>query len=131
MGNCPMPLPVPSRGPCGTGCAPGPNAALSIGDGVGAIIPGTLGGADAKRIGEAVAHGMPVGDAEAEVVTHLLARHDFVGVVVLEGERVLGFWTLKLDLLDVRKSFAHQVVCWRAHETRVGRSVKLQSSDEI
>ena len=64
----------------------GPDAALRVGDGVAVVIPRTLCGAAAEGIGERVAHGVPVGDAETQVIAHFFAAHEFVGVVMLEGK---------------------------------------------
>jgi len=50
----------------------------------------------------ATAHRVPVGHAKAEMLLHGFALDLFGGVVVLEGERVLGRRTFILDLFYVR-----------------------------
>ena len=65
---------------------------------VGAVLPRADGGADAEHVGELAANRVPVGDREAQMVLHRLAGDQFVGVVVLEGERVLGVRSFVLDL---------------------------------
>ena len=79
------------------------DATKGIVEGVGAVIPRHEGGAGAERVGEAVAHHVPVGRGEAHVVLHLLPADLLVRVVVLEGERVLGLRSFELDDRDIRE----------------------------
>ena len=79
------------------------DATQGVVEGVGAVIPGHEGGAGAERVGEAVAHHVPVGRGEAHVVLHLLPADLLVRVVVLEGERVLGLRSFELDDRDIRE----------------------------
>ncbi len=53
---------------------------------VAAGLPGADHGAGTERIGARAAEGMPVGDGKAEMLSHGLAFHDRVGVVVAEGQ---------------------------------------------
>ena len=85
----------------------GPHAALRIGDGVAAVIPRALGGAATERIGQRVAHGVPVGDRKAHLRAHRFATDDFVRVVVLEGESVAALGSFVLNFRDVRESVVH------------------------
>ena len=62
---------------------------------------GRMARADAERVGAGAAEGVPVDDREPQVVLHRLALDDLVGVVVLEGERVLRLRTFELDPLDL------------------------------
>ena len=80
-----------------------PHARLSHLDGVGAVLPRANGGADAEHVTKLAANSVPVGDGEAEMVLHRLPGDKFLGVVVLEGERVLGARPFVLDLGDGRK----------------------------
>ena len=58
-------------------------------DRVAPVVPRCLGGAHPEGIAQRVAHAVPVGGPEAHVVAHRLALHFLIGVVVLEGQRVL------------------------------------------
>jgi len=70
---------------------------LSVGDGIGTVIPWVIGGANTERIGAVTTHGVPVGAAEAEPFSHGFAGDHFVGLVVLECERVFGVGPFILD----------------------------------
>lgn len=50
---------------------------------------------------------MPVGSAEAEVLTHGFVADFFIGIVVTEGEGIRGSWTFVLEGGDVREVFGH------------------------
>ena len=82
-----------------------PDAALRVFDRIGSVVPGTLGGGTSKGVGETVAHRMPVGRGEAEMLTHRLAADDFIRVVMLESERVAGLRPLERDDGDSREEF--------------------------
>jgi hypothetical protein len=47
---------------------------------------------------------VPVDDAEPQVVAHRAAFDELVGVVMAEGERVLGLGAFEGDLRDFRES---------------------------
>ena len=82
-----------------------PDAALRVFDRIGSVVPGTLGGGTSKGVGETVAHRMPVGRGEAEMLTHRLAADDFIRIVMLESERVAGLRPLERDDGDSREEF--------------------------
>ncbi len=65
--------------------------------------PGALHRAGAERIAAGSAEGMPIGNGEAQMVLHRLAFDHFGGVVVPEGEHVLGLGALEADLGDFWK----------------------------
>ena len=58
---------------------------------------------DAEHVGQLAADRVPVGDREAQMVLHRLAVDELVGVVMLEGQRVLGGGPFVLDLGDARE----------------------------
>ena len=59
--------------------------------------------ADVTRVSE----GVPVRHRKAKVIGHRPALDDFRGIVVFEGQRVLGGWALVGDLADFRECGAH------------------------
>ena len=61
------------------------------------------------------AHGVPIGDAEAQVVLHGLAFDYLVGVVMLEGQRIFGIRAFVFNRLNVREKFSHGINRVRAH----------------
>ena len=63
--------------------------------------------AGAERIGAGAAERVPVDDAEPQVVAHRLAFDLFVGVVMPEGERVLGLGAFVADAFDFGKCGLH------------------------
>jgi len=69
------------------------------GHGVFAAFPRAVDRAGAERIAAVATEGVPVSDGEAEVLRHRLAVDHFVGVIVLECKRVVGFRTIVSDLL--------------------------------
>jgi len=78
--------------------------------GLRTIVPGHQGSACAEGVAEFVAHDVPVGGAEAEVVTHGFAANYFIGIVMAEGEGVGRALALVLEGRDVREVFGHGVV---------------------
>ena len=72
-----------------------PGAVLRVLDAVGPIIPGTLHGARPKGIAARAAERVPVNHRKAQMFLHGLAFDDFIGIVVLEGKRILGSWPFK------------------------------------
>ncbi len=72
-------------------------------DRVRLIVPRHKGGGTSERIGEAVAHHMPVGGGKAAVVLHRLPCDHLLRVVLFEGEGIFGFWPFVLDLWDIGK----------------------------
>jgi hypothetical protein len=44
------------------------------------------------------------------MVAHRLAVDDLLGILMLEGKRVFGFWSFKLDSADIWKSLCHNDV---------------------
>lgn len=52
---------------------------------------------------------MPVGGAEAEMITHGFVADDFISIIVAEGEGVGGAGTLVLEGRDVGEVFGHGV----------------------
>ena len=66
--------------------------------------PRADGGAAAEHVRALTTHGVPIDDGEAEVLGHRLALEDGLGVVVFEGERVLGLRTFVGDFGDVGES---------------------------
>ncbi len=64
------------------------DAALGILGGIRAVIPRHERGAGAEGISEGIAHAMPVGRGEAEMIPHRFALDEFTGVIALEGQAV-------------------------------------------
>ena len=56
-----------------------------------------------KRIGAGAAHRVPIGNAEAEVILHLLAEHHFVFVIKTERQRIVALGAFELNFADFRK----------------------------
>ena len=77
------------------------HAVERVGEGLGAIVPGHQGGGRAEGIGEAVAHDVPVGGGEAEVLGHGLVTDLFSGVVMAEGEGVVARRAFVADHRDL------------------------------
>ena len=82
------------------------HALLGVGNGVRSVIPGHQRRAAAKGIGERVAHHMPVGGGEAQMVSHRLALDEFVGIVLFKGEGIFGFRPFEGDLWDAGEVFS-------------------------
>ncbi len=57
---------------------------------VRAIVPGHEGRGRTEGVGETVAHAMPVGGGKTQMLAHGFTRQFFGGIVMLEGESVLG-----------------------------------------
>ena len=57
-------------------------------NGIGLIIPWHQCGGSAEGVGETIAHDVPIGSGEAHVIAHGFALDEFIGIVVLECERV-------------------------------------------
>ena len=74
---------------------------------IGPVVPWHEGGAGAERIGQWVSHAVPVGGAETQVILHLLALYLGIGVVMLEGQVVLGIFTLEGNLRDFGEVLSH------------------------
>ncbi len=92
----------------------GPDSLLCVLDGIGSIVPRALGGRAAERIGESVAHRMPVGAAETEVFLHRLPPDDLVRVVVLESQGVPRLGAFEGDGRNTGEKFvAHRRGVWR------------------
>ncbi len=72
-------------------------------DVIDAALPRAEHRARAERVAAGSAEGMPIGDAEAEVILHRLAGHDFRLVVVAEGERIFGLRAFVTDFGDFGK----------------------------
>jgi len=85
----------------------GPYPPLGVLDGLGAVIPRPHHGADAELIGARAPERVPEGDGEAEVIRHGHAGDDLIGVVVPEGEGVLGPRPLEPYLGHIGESFSH------------------------
>ena len=79
------------------------DAVLSVFDRVRPVFPGADGATGAKGIGASAAERVPIDDAEPEVVLHRLAADLFVGVVMMERERVLGIGTFVADAFNLRE----------------------------
>ncbi len=77
---------------------------LGVVDVVAAAFPGPQHRGRTEGVRTAAAHRVPVGDAEAEMVLHRLAGHDFRLVVVAESQGILRLRAFVADLLDFRKS---------------------------
>src|SRR5262249_17965968 len=82
--------------------------ALGVGDCRRAIIPGTDRRPNAERVGQGIAEGVPVRDREPEVLLHRLTVDDFVGVVVLELQRIPRLGTAVCDLGDIGEELGHR-----------------------
>jgi len=52
--------------------------------------------------------GVPVRHRKAKVIGHRPAIDDFRGIVVLEGQRILGEWAFVEDLADFWKCGLHK-----------------------
>ena len=68
-----------------------------------------------NRSRQLAAERVPVGDREPQMVLHRLAGDEFVGVVMLEGERVLGVGAFVLDLFDVWECSFHSFLQFQIH----------------
>ena len=68
------------------------------------------------------AHGVPIGDAEAQVVLHGLALDYLVGVIMLEGQWIFGIRALVFNCLNVREKFSHGINRVRAHWRQAARA---------
>jgi len=66
-----------------------PDALARIGQRIGAVVPWHQRCRSAKRIGETIAHGVPVGGGKTQMVAHRFALHLFRGIVLLEGKGIL------------------------------------------
>ena len=78
--------------------------------------------AGAEGIIARAAHGVPIGDAEAQVVLHGLALDYLVGVVMLEGQRIFGIRALVFNCFNVREKFSHGINRVRAHWREAARA---------
>ena len=76
------------------------DAVLRVFDGVGAVFPRPVHRPGPERIAACAAERVPVDHAEAEMLLHRLAFHEFVLVVPTEGQGVLGLRTFVTDLAD-------------------------------
>ena len=86
---------------------------LRVVDAAAAVVPWALTRRAAEGIAGAALQRMPVGEREAQVLAHGLLAHDFVGIVVTEGETVLRLRPFIGDGLDLREVFlAHGVRGW-------------------
>lgn len=74
-----------------------------VGNGIALIIPWHQSGWAAEWIGESVAHDVPVGSSETAMLFHGFPCDDLFGVVLLECERIFGFWAFVLDFWDIGK----------------------------
>ena len=92
-----------------------PRAVLRIGHIIGARFPRPHRGARAKRVIAHPAHGVPVGNAEAQMLLHRLAFDHLVGVVMFEGQRIFGIRAFVFNCLNVREKFSHGINRVRAH----------------
>ena len=82
--------------------------ALGVGDGVRSVVPWAQSGADSERVGEHVAEGMPVHHRKTQVLLHRFPVDDFVGVIVLEFQRVPRLGPTKLDFGHIREKLGHR-----------------------
>src|ERR1035437_1577253 len=105
-------------------------APLRIADGVRAVVPRTLHRSGTKRVATRATERVPVDHRETQMFAHRLARDDFVGIVVLESERVFRVRAFVIDFVDGRECSFHVcmfVLCllfsWRFH--RAGFAVRF------
>jgi hypothetical protein len=82
-------------------------AILSVGDGVGAIIPGAQRGAGTERIRTGSTKRVPVNHRKAQMIAHRFAFDFFGRVIVFESQRVFGSWSFEFDFRDVLERGAH------------------------
>ena len=76
---------------------------LGIFDRLAAVIPGAVEGRRSERIGPCRSEGVPVTDAEPQVIAERFSVDNFVGVVVAEGERIAALGAFERDLCHVGK----------------------------
>jgi hypothetical protein len=77
-------------------------------NGVLAVVPRAEGRSDAERVTQRVSEGVPVRHRKAKVIGHRPALDDFRGIVVFEGQRILGGWAFVADLADFWKCGLHK-----------------------
>ena len=99
-----------------------PRAVLRIGHIIIGRLPRPHCRAGAEGVIARAAHGVPIGDAEAQVVLHGFALDYLVGVVMLEGQRIFGIRPFVFNRLNVREKFSHGINRVRAHWRQAARA---------
>ena len=68
-----------------------------LGDRIAATHPRQVNGRTAEGVASSERERVPVGDGEAEMIAKRLTEYDFVGLVPVVSERILGCGTLVLN----------------------------------
>ena len=84
-------------------------AVLRVADGIGAVVPRALHRARAKRIAARAAKGVPVNHRKTQMLAHRFAVDDFIGVVMLERQRIFGTRTFVVDCGYVFECLNHKL----------------------